>query len=123
MSAFQRGGVLAIAVPATVNTYSDIFVGQPGPSSQAANNGGNTCLTALTAVLLAGFPAGVTIELWYLSPVPGVDPGVIGSYAFGQSLLTAAGAVTVPLASWPGLLIRAKSGGVAGTATLWITAD
>lgn len=123
MAAPQRTNILALTVPATTGTYTDTFVGQPGPASLSAHLLGNTCLLGITTILLAGFPSGVTIELWYLNPTPQSDPTNIANYSYGQSLLTAAGGVTVPLASYPGVLIRAKSGGTGGTATVWYTAD
>lgn len=123
MSAPQFKDELVIAVPATINTYTDIFPRQPIPASQAQNNVGDTSLLGTTVALKAGFPAGVTIEMWLLSPVAGLDPLNIANYTFGQLLLTAAGSVTVPLASYPGFLFRAKSGGTAGNATLWFSAD
>jgi hypothetical protein len=117
-------GVLSIAVPATINTYTDTFGGQPGPGSQA-NNGGGTGerIIGITVVLLGTVPNAVAIELWYLMPVPLTDPANIANYAFGQAVLTAAGGLIIPQTSWPGLLIRAKSGGTAGTATIWYAAD
>lgn len=123
MSAPQFKDSLTLAVPATINTYTDIFTRQPIPASQAQNNVGSTQLLGTTVALLAGFPAGVTIELWLLSPVAGLDPTLIANYTYGQLLLTAAGSITVPLASYPGFLFRAKSGGTAGNVTLWYTAD
>jgi hypothetical protein len=122
MAAPQYAGVLTLAVTGHPGGYADTFVGQPGPAS-AAEHTGAVGLVGLTVALLHGAPAGAVAELWLLNPTPGVDPITSGSYTYGQPLLTAAGSVTVPLASYPGVLLRVKSGTAAGTATIWYSAD
>lgn len=119
-------GTLSITVPGTTGTYTDIMPGsgqQAAPQSVAENTSGNLGLLGITAVLSGTVPSSATLELWYLSATPNADPTNIANYLYGQSLLTAIGGVTVPLASVPGVLIRAKSGGTGGTATVSYWAD
>lgn len=122
MAASPYVGVLVFTVPGGKGQYGDQFEGQAVPPS-AAENDGTAALLGLTAVCLSGLPANATLEVWFLKPGPGVDPTVIGSYAFGQTILPAPGSVSVPLCSYPGCLLRVKSGGTAGTATVWYSAD
>lgn len=117
-------GVLPIAVPATINTYTDTFAGQPNPITAANNSGGSgQRIIGITIILTGTIPNAAACELWYLNPAAGTDPSNIANYAFGQAVLSVAGGLIIPQTSWPGLLIRVKSGGTAGTGTVWYCAD
>lgn len=69
-------------------------------------------------VLVEAAPASATYELWLLQV--NADPTVDGNYLFYDF---ASAGKTWALASFRGAQIRCKSGGVAGTTTLSVSAD
>lgn len=74
------------------------------------------------SVMVEALPASATIELWLLKA--GLPPSSsVADYVYSGKNFTATGHTMVELASWSGLMLRAKSGGTAGTATVSAHAD
>lgn len=76
---------------------------------------GVTCVNENTT------PAGAIVELW-LGKL-GANPATDADWTYSGSSITGAGSATWPLASYPNVQIRAKSGGATGTCTVSVTAD
>ncbi len=126
MSGPSYRGSVSYTVPVTSGTYADDLTATGGSNqgllAMPANDGISPPLLGVTAVAEA-LPAGATVELWILRP--DADPTALASYVLaianwisGINVLA-----TQVLTSVAGALIRVKSGGTAGTATLDYWAD
>jgi len=109
----------------TIATYAAGLVsvgggGQGVCASQDASGvpgAGRSDLLGVTA-LAASLPSGATLELWLLNPL--ASPLLLSSYSLYQS---AWNGQTLALASVSGALVRVKSGGTAGTPSVFYWAD
>lgn len=109
-------GTLTLAVPASAGSYAADAFGALGPAVQGYNPPGSKAIMSLTVTVVA-LPASSQIEVWLLDPTA-FDPTNIANYFNSGTVYTATGQVTTPWASVPGMLLRAKSGGTSGPATV-----
>jgi len=110
-------GTLTYQVPVTAGQYAPDFFGMCGPSTTGQGSQG-VAIETLT-VLVQTLTTGAQVEWWFLDPTPGVDPTNIGNYVRSSNVWSVTGfSATVPLTSWPGGLLRVKSGGTLGASVV-----
>lgn len=109
-------GTLHLGVPATSGQYAQDAYGALGPSLVGYNPPGSKAIMALTVAVVA-LPTSAQIEIWLLDPTA-FDPTNIANYFPAGTVYAATGQATTPWASVAGMLLRAKSGGTAGAATV-----
>lgn len=99
-------------VPVGAGSYAPeeiVFAGNANTRSL-----GNQGLTVAVAAVVAT----AVLEVWLLKS-PELDPSVAGNWAFAYTVTAAAlGATRWYLDNWPGVKVRVKSGGTAGTVTV-----
>jgi hypothetical protein len=95
---------LSFTVPVTSGNYAP----------EKLDLGGRAVLEL--SLLIEALPAGAALEVWFLR-VSG-DPTNAAHYVLGKSFNATGLQDMIPLASWPGVELRVKSGGASGTATV-----
>ena len=106
----------SFTVPASAGTYAPEVI----TFARANTSTAPVSLVGLTAIVESNAATGATLEVWLLK-ING-DPSASGDY-FLSSLSLASGSATFPLASYPGVQLRAKSGGTSGAMVINASAD